>query len=114
MAWAERTRLEMDAFDVMVPDFLVNNNFKGVTEYLSGFQKGYKRARINVRDQLEDMNLHKDLFNATPEMMIKYVGSMKMKDIEWLETDQFILRDNWPPPGSLPVCPEYEETELFW
>ena len=37
MAWAERTRLEMDAFDVMVPDFLVNNNFKGVTEYLSGF-----------------------------------------------------------------------------
>ena len=57
MAWAERIRLEMDAYDVMVPKLVGNRDFKGITDYFTDFARTHKTARLNVREQLEKMNL---------------------------------------------------------
>ena len=37
MAWAERLRHEMDAFDVMVPKLVENEDYIGITEYFTAF-----------------------------------------------------------------------------
>ena len=77
MAWAERIRHEMDAYDIMVPKLIGNKDFKRTIDYLTYFQRIYKPARENVREQLEKMNLDKHLFNADFKMIHKETGSMK-------------------------------------
>ena len=66
----------MDAFDVMVPKLLADENYKGIADYFTDFQRIYEPVKLNVRDQLKKMKEDKNLFNAKPQTMAKYVGRM--------------------------------------
>ena len=77
MAWADRIRHEMDAYDVMVPKLIGNNDWKGITDYLTHFSRTHKAASLNVRKQKEKLNLDILLFNADFQTMWRTTGGGK-------------------------------------
>ena len=90
MAWAERIRHEMDAYDVMVPKLIGNEDYKGIIDYFTHFQRNYETVKLNVRYQLEKMDLNKNLFNASPETMLGYTGRMYRDEFDWVEVHHWL------------------------
>ena len=45
MAWAEKIRYEMDAFDVMVPKLLTEENYRGIADYFTDFKRIYEPVK---------------------------------------------------------------------
>ena len=64
LAWAERTRLEMDAFDVAIPQLLEKKMFNEIIEVLSQNKIPYEKARENVRARLKEVDEDMNLYNA--------------------------------------------------
>ena len=63
-AWAERTRLEMDAFDVVIPKLLEKKQFQEIIEVLAKNKIPYEKARENVRARLKEVDEDMNLYNA--------------------------------------------------
>ena len=64
LAWAERLRLQMDAYDVAIPALLSKKLIKETISYLSEHTIQYKEARENVRARLKEIDEDKNLYNA--------------------------------------------------
>ena len=80
----------MDAYDVMVPKLIGNEDYKGIIDYFIHFQRIYEPVKLNVRYQLEKMGLDKNLFNASPYTMSGYAGRMYRDAFDMVEVHHWL------------------------
>ena len=73
LAWADRTRLEMSAFDVILPDLLSKRLFPETLAFLTKHKIVYEKARLKVRKCLKEVGEDANLYNAGIKDIVKNV-----------------------------------------
>ena len=73
LAWADRTRLEMSAFDVILPDLLSKRLFPETLAFLTKHKIVYEKARLKVRKCLKEVDEDANLYNAGIRDIVKNV-----------------------------------------
>ena len=64
LAWADRIRLEMNAYDVILPDLLSKRLYQETLEFLLQHRAIYEEARLKVRKYLKEVGEDANLYNA--------------------------------------------------
>lgn len=83
-------RLEADAYDVKIPDLIRNEEYEQLIEFLTQHSKYYLKVSEDVRKRLAEVNEDQNLFNASFETIVPYIGSMEQNEYDRADADKFL------------------------